>query len=400
MHVKTTPKWRITGAFIAFAAANLVGCGGGTTNDAPARISPANVDPVAAAALGELLFNDPNLSLTRQQSCATCHNAEHGFIDNRPNFLNSAVSLGDDDASLGTRNAPTVAYAAFIPLFAQGADGQYLGGQFHDGRAKNLGAQVNLNGGPILNPVEMMMPDQATVIARLQENPDYVAKFTTLFGADVFSRNDTFIFNRIGQSIAAYEKTALFSPFDSKYDRYLQSAYTLTDTETLGLQLFNQHCVQCHQSQATTGVNQEVFSNFKYYNLGVPNHQAVRDAVGDPSADPGLMGNPNVNNDPLLAGKFKTPTLRNVAITGPYMHNGVFQDLRTVLQFKDHRRIINNAERTINPETGLAWSDTDYTDTVDYSNAPALSDSDIDALMAFLPLLTDARYEALLPGTP
>ena len=164
---------------IALLLILLAGCGS-SSNDSGIQTKEA---------LGERLFSDTNLSLNRTQSCATCHNPEHGFIDNRinPTFHSTQVaagSLGDDGASIGDRNAPTAAYAAFSPVFKYGtrtrvqnqsADiGTYsgfLGGQFWDGRETNLAAQA---GGPPTNPIEMGMASKKEVINSKEEGVEFI----------------------------------------------------------------------------------------------------------------------------------------------------------------------------------------------------------------------------------
>lgn len=110
------------------------------------------------------------------------------------------------------------AYAKFAPDFHFKEDGTPVGGQFWDGRAKDLAEQA---GGPPLNPVEMGMPDKATVVARLQEDEDYVESFKSLFGDDVWSDTDR-AYAAMTDAIAAFERTDQFAPFDSKYDRFLR----------------------------------------------------------------------------------------------------------------------------------------------------------------------------------
>jgi cytochrome c peroxidase len=190
--------------------------------------------------------------------------------------------------------------------------------------------------------------------------------------------------------------TEAVSPFDSKFDRYLSGDYKqLTPQEERGYAFVQTHCIRCHDSSAITGPNKQTFSNYRYYNLGVPVNQVVRDALGNQDKDSGLFGHPNVSDEAQL-GKFKTPTLRNIAMTGPYMHNGVFQDLETVIAFKDYRRIANNNERVLNPEKQANWGEPDYPLTVQYTGAEAMSDQTIADIVVFLKLLTDQRYEALL----
>jgi cytochrome c peroxidase len=359
--------------------------------------------PVAAEdygsleALGEALFFDTNLSANRTQACATCHNPEAGFADPRETAVGKAVSLGDDGVSLGERNAPTASYSMFSPRFHQLEPGLWVGGQFLDGREPDLAGQA---GGPPLNPLEMGMPDKASVVERLGENPDYVSAFASLFGPDTMADADA-AYRAMTEAIAAYEQTPEFAPFDSKYDRYLRGEEKLTKQEELGrLLFFSQqftNCNLCHQLNTSPVAADETFSNYQYHNIGVPDNPALRVANGAAGPDHGLLANPAVS-DPAADGRFKVPTLRNVAVTGPYMHNGVFQDLRTVVLFYNHYNSTDPA-RQINPETGAPWAEPEVPGTLsmtELTTGPALDDKRIDALVAFLNTLTDARYEPLL----
>lgn len=352
--------------------------------------------------LGEKLYFDKNLSKNRTQACASCHDPEHGFIDFRDSTVQKAVSLGDDGVSLGDRNTPTIAYAQLSPDFKL-KNGEYSGGQFWDGRENDLTGQAQ---GPLLNPVEMNMPDMASVIDRVLEEDEYVRAFTKHYGRDIFDDVEQ-AYTKLAESIAFYEKSSAISPFDSKYDRSLRGEYILTDQEELGQTLFFSqqfsNCNGCHQIKAIGGTAEETFTDFKYHNLGVPLNRDVRIANNnngqgdDGFIDHGLLGNPAVD-DEKEDGKFKVSTLRNVAVTGPYMHNGVFQELRTVLLFYDK---FNNPERVLNPETGLPWRAPEVPfnlalETDDFKTV-ALDDDEIDAILAFLVLLTDKRFESLIP---
>ncbi|MBL1434880.1 MAG: c-type cytochrome [Rhodobacteraceae bacterium] len=348
---------------------------------------------------GEALFFDTNLSANRTQSCATCHDPANGFVDARAAMPGNAFSLGDDGHSFGDRNAPTAAYAMFSPPFGQTDEGYYIGGQFLDGREADLEGQA---GGPPLNPIEMGMPDKASIVARLTENPDYVVTMQALFGAEMLAQPEA-AYAAMAASIAAFERTDEFAPFDSKYDRYLSGDYTLTNEEELGRLLFFSeqftNCNQCHQLHSSQLAAQETFTDYRYYNIGVPSNVAGREINGVDVAtvDHGLLGNPAVNN-PAEDGKFRTPTLRNIAVTGPYMHNGVFTDLRTVILFYNKYNSRSEA-RQINPETGATWAAPEVPATVELdilNDGPALEDQRIDAIVAFLKTLTDARYEDLI----
>ncbi|MCB1792688.1 MAG: methylamine utilization protein MauG [Gammaproteobacteria bacterium] len=351
------------------------------------------------ATLGRLLYFDVNLSKQRTQSCASCHVPEAGFVDARENGVGRAASVGDDGVSLGDRNTPTASYASLTPRFAIDAAGRPIGGLFLDGRAADLAEQA---GGPPLNPLEMGMPDKAAVVQRLQQNPVYVEAFAQLFGEDVWRDVDG-VYHAMTQAIAAYEQTDEFSPFDSKYDRYLRGEYQLTAQEDLGMTLFFSqqftNCNVCHQLRPRAGMPRETFSNYEYHNIGTPVNAALRARNGKDAAfvDRGLLDNPGVD-EPKHAGKFKVPTLRNVAVTAPYMHNGVFRDLRTVILFYNKYNS-RSAKRQINPETGENWRAPEVAENLslkELRTGPALDDRRVDALVAFLKTLTDRRYESLL----
>lgn len=349
--------------------------------------------------LGQQLYFDSNLSQNRTQSCATCHAPERGFADPRDNGIDGAFSLGDDGQSLGDRNAPTAAYAMFSPEFHLNEQGEYVGGQFHDGRESTLAGQA---GGPPTNPIEMGLPSKAVALERLQENPAYVKAFKMLYGAQVLKSADT-AYAAMADSIAHFERTELFAPFDSKYDRYLRGEYEMTKQEELGRTLFFSqqftNCHLCHQLHKSQRHSQETFSNYEYHNIGVPTNKAARlqSGVAIETQDVGLLNNPKVS-DPAQAGKFKVPTLRNVAVTAPYMHNGVFQELRTVVLFYDKYNS-RSKKRQINPETGLEWGVPEVAENLaleELQTGPALKKKRIDALVAFMKTLTDQRYEHLL----
>jgi len=346
--------------------------------------------------LGEMLFFDVNLSKNRTESCSTCHNPEHGFVDDRDNGVASMVSMGDDLKSRGSRNAPTAAYAMVSPHFHfDSKKQQYKGGQFLDGREKTLAGQA---GGPPLNPVEMGMPDKKMVVERLKENKKYVTLFQEHFGEKIFEDIDQ-AYKAMGLAIEAFEKTKTFAPFDSKYDRYLKDEYDLTVLEDLGRTLFfsnnNLSCAKCHLLKEEDEAG-ETFSNYEYHNIGVPGNPVLmqKGIITADFIDHGLLENPNIT-DKKHDGKFKVPTLRNVAVTAPYMHNGVFKTLRGVMEFYDK---YNNKKRVNNPETGKPWAKPEVNATVnlDLLKAKKLTDRKIDALIAFMKLLTDKRYEHLL----
>ncbi len=360
-------------------------------------------DKATLEGLGAALFFDENLSNNRTMSCSTCHAPEAGFSDPRSNRLDGpmgrATSLGDDGQSIGDRNAPTASYAALTPKFHKNKDGHWVGGQFLDGREPDLEGQA---GGPPLNPLEMGMESKQAVVERLLENDEYVNGFKLLYGEDIFADSDK-AYRAMTEAIAAFERTDYFSPFDSKYDRYLRGEAEFTRDEELGRTLFFSqqftNCNLCHQLHKRPGIEKELFTNHQYFNIGVPENKALRAAngVGVGNIDHGLSNNAKVDKR-AEDGKYKTTTLRNVAVTGPYMHNGVFADLETVVRFYNHYNSKSPASQ-INPETGQPWGDPEVAETIDFKKlkeGPALEENRIKALVAFLKTLTDKRYEHLL----
>ena len=409
------------------AALALSGCGGSSSG------SKSTVDTVTKAELGEKLFSDKNLSFNRSQSCATCHDPEHGFIDARRNDASdgdraSPASLGDNGTSIGDRNAPTAAYMAFSKDFAKGTRERspsqqtsgvgeysgYLGGQFWDGRAKDLAAQA---GGPPTNPDEMGMPDKASVVARIQENEGYITSFKALYGETIFDDSDA-AYDAMADAIGEFEsKNAdVFYPFDSKYDQSLTGDYIYDPASpaALGKTLFFSSdftCGACHLLRDNLKDRGEIFTSFEYHNIGVPENTDLRavNGVAEDFVDLGLALNPAIPDSEKTEneGKFKVPTMRNVAVTAPYMHNGVFDTLEAVLAFYEHAKIRARqqdnpqlANTTLNPETNQAFRATEVDRNIEHEllggNDLNLTPERIKAFECFFMTLTDKRYEPLL----
>ncbi len=237
-------------------------------------------NPVTAAKieLGKLLYFDTRLSKDGTISCATCHDPEMAWTEHDP------TSTGIN-GQVGGRNSPTVINAAFAPA------------QFWDGRAASLEAQAL---GPIENPIEMGHK-LADVVAALNQVDGYRQRFQDVFGTEVTS-------DGIAKAIAAFERTVLSG--NSPYDRFQAGdATALTDEQKKGMELFESAgCSTCHTPP--------LFSNYRYFNAGV-------DADKE-KPDEGLKTVTNRDGD---LGKFRVPTLREVANTGPYFHDGSVQTL-------------------------------------------------------------------------
>lgn len=358
-------------------------------------------------ALGKRLFFDTILSVNHQQNCASCHNPFHGFIDSRKHLNGEtfATSLGTHGKIFGGRNAPTAAYAMFSPHFkyekharynSQQPDySGYVGGQFLDGREQDLAGQA---GGPPLNPVEMQMPDKASVVKRLEKNPYYKKAFQTFYGQQIFNNTDQ-AYLAMTKAIETFEKSATFAPFDSKYDRVLKGEEEFSFKELSGKALFFSqqftNCATCHQ-RMPNGHDKETFSNYEFHNIGVPENIKLTKLLGKPVNDQGLFENPMID-DKKQRGKFRVPTLRNIAVTGPYMHNGTFQDLETVILFYD-KYLIGSKNQT-NPETGKPWSTPEVSENIalkELKDGRKLKPIQVEQMVCFLRTLTDKRYEHLI----
>lgn len=344
--------------------------------------------------LGKTLFFDPNLSLNRNQSCATCHNPDVAFIDDRTNLTGGAVSSGSVRDALGDRNSPTISYSMFIPTLSINANNEYIGGQFYDGRSADLIEQA---GQPFLDHAEMALPDKMTLLQRVIADPNYKPLLESIYGNSVLSSPNS-LFQAVSDSIAAFESTEVFAPFDSRYDRFLAGKYHMSPLEEKGRKLFfskeKTSCSICHSSEGTQAPRQ-LFTDFKYWNIALPINATVRKLNDKPPGyiDYGLHMNKRLKTSDENKGKFKTPTLRNIAVTSPYMHNGLFDELTSAIMFYDRMTY------DINPETGRAWGMPEVMDNAareQISQGEVLTADKVEALEAFLKTLTDKRYEHLV----
>ncbi len=323
---------------------SLTACGG----DGSSTASDEDNSLSAEQRLGKKLFFDTNLSSDSNQSCASCHDPENGFSDPAVS-INSPVSEGSKSGEFGNRNAPTAAYAAFIPDFnskqtqtPDGTNSNYQGGQFLDGRANDLVEQAK---GPFLNPVEMNNGEGIegkTRVVQKVANASYASEFTAIYGSNALTMaNDSDVeqaYSNIATAIASFEKTTELSPFTSKFDYYRAGAVELTESEQRGLELFMNEakCVNCHtinNPPEDGSDDQSIFSDFNYFNIAVPANP------DNPSSevDIGLAANPQISASDIATerGKFRTPTLRNIELTSPYMHNGVYSTLEEVIRHYD-----------------------------------------------------------------
>jgi len=261
----------------------------------PVPIPTDNPPTADTIALGRKLFYDRRLSKDNSLACASCHKPESDFAD-------SATMSKGVDGAIGIRNAPSIFNAAYEPL------------QFWDGRARSLEQQA---ASPIADPLEMNQPDEI-FLSKIAIDSNYKKLFTKSFGSPDIT------LGRVEKALASFERTVLSG--NSAFDRYQyrgdQSA--LTPAQVRGLALFinpqKGNCATCH----TLSPQFALFTDGKFHNTGI--------GVGDDGAfaDVGRYHETKVETD---KGAFKTPTLRNVANTAPYMHDGSLQTLRQVVDF-------------------------------------------------------------------
>lgn len=300
--------------------------------------------PTPEQHLGRLLYFDRDLSNPVGQACASCHLPKTGYADPDQEL---PVSEGAVTGRFGNRNAPSSAYSAYSPVFGMDpASGNFRGGQFWDGRAPTLEEQAK---GPFLNPVEMNNTREGVVQA--VRNASYAWFFKLVYGPESLDDSDS-AFDLIAEAIASFERSTQVNRFTSKFDYYLKGKVALTEQELRGLQLFNGrgNCSACHTSSSAAGKTPPLFTDFTYDNLGVPQNVEYPFYLMDTTPYPDLGLGVTVN-DASQNGKFKVMTLRNIALTAPYSHNGYFKSLKDVVHFYNTRDISGPWPEPDVPET-------------------------------------------------
>lgn len=304
--------------------------------------------------LGKMLFFDPRLSGDNKMSCATCHNPELGFSDGLPRANGAQGELG--------RNSPTIWNAAYVDF------------PFWDGRTASLEEQA---GKPIVADVEMnqKVPE---LIEELEAVPEYRERFRKVFGTDTISFTD------VTRAIAAFERTVL--TFNSPFDRFEAGDESAMSTEARqGMELFfgKAACASCH--------TKPLFTDNRFHVIGVP-QVGPKAAVEEPARSEneaqdleptgrrvlGDLGRFEVTGDLRDNGAFRTPTLRNVELSGPYMHDGAFKTLEEVVTFyNEGGGDVENRSKLVFPLN--------------------LNDQEQKALVAFLKALTDTSSTKITP---
>ncbi len=316
----------------------------------PMRSLDKNPMTPEKVALGKLLFFDPIVSGQNNMSCAHCHHPDHGFADGRKLSMGyGGTGIGPDRTGgheLG-RHAPTLWNAAYHKW------------QFWDGRADDLEEQAK---GPITNEHEMgEKPD--VLVKELQAIPEYVTAFQKVFGG---TPEEAVTFDNVAKAVAAFERTLL--SFNSKFDRYAAGdPNALNEQERSGMKVFRslkRECFECH--------NFPTFADDTFRVIGVPD-------AGE--HDRGRAGVPGEGPD----GAFKTTSLRNIALTAPYMHNGAFATLEDVIKFYAK----GGGRGEPNPPAGMD----------DKIGKFEITDAEIADLVAFLNALTDTSLQPDPPAS-
>lgn len=344
----------------------------------PVPVPAANPQTPEKVALGEKLFNDKRFSSTGEVNCAQCHKPEKAFTDSP---LKTSEGI---NKSTGTRNAPTVVNAV------------YFKAQFWDGRSPSLEDQA-LH--PFVNPVEMGLKDHQPILNIVRSDPDYGKAFQAVFGKS----GDAVTMTEVTQAIAAFERTKVSgnSPFDRWFFGKVEDA--LTPQQKRGYELFiNQgRCVSCHVIEQT----QALFTDNRFHNIG----EGINDIQNEVPAlasefikaqatmsevDVKVLSDKRTSELGRLAvtkslddvGSFKTPTLRNVAVTAPYMHDGALKTLRDVVVH------YNNG--------GVNKKGDPVNDFLSGGIRPLnLTDAQVDDLVAFMESLTSPEFAQLAQAT-
>ena len=361
--------------------------------------------------LGRRLFDEKALSASGKMSCASCHDPAHGFTP--ANAL--PVQLGGADGlQPGVRAVPSLRYLEAAPPFNEhhiggeedgaldSVDEGPAGGLTWDGRADRGRDQAKI---PLLSANEMAN-GRADDVARAAIAAGYGPDLQRIYGEAVLD-NPTDAFDGVTEALEIFQQDpAAFFPFTSKYDAVLEGRAAFTEQEARGLAAFNDekrgNCAECHISKLFPNGGHPDFTDFGVIGLGVPRNDAIP-ANRDPAYfDLGLCGpyRTDLSDHPEYCGLFKTPTLRNVALKKVYFHNGVMSSLRDAVAFYARRDLAPEKVYPHAPDGTVRQYDDlprNYWDNLHVEapfdrkpgEAPALSEAEIDDIVAFLGTLSD-----------
>lgn len=353
-------------------------------------------------ALGRKMFFDPNLSVPAGTSCSSCHDPKLAFAGGNRSAL--GVAHGSHAGRFARRNTPSLLYLRFVrPFQLEWEDEAQLpeafGGFFWDGRANTV-AQVAAQ--PLLNANEMANPSPRNVANTLRTSA-YASELAAEFD-HVFDTPEKTV-EALGFCLEAFLTSPNLAPFSARFDAYLRGEAQLSPLETEGMALFDDRskgaCSSCHKfDPASHEPERSLFTDYGYDTVSVPRNRALPSNQNANAFDLGVCERHDARlhtDDPWFCGAFRTPSLRNVALRPSYMHNGVFTSLRDVVSFY--------ATRASNPKRWYGSGKFDdlppkyheyvNTNAAPYNqnegDAPALSEHEIDAVVAFLGTLTDEQ---------
>lgn len=298
--------------------------------------------------LGKLLFFDPKLSKSNQISCSNCHDPEIGWTDKRK------VAMGTDHL-MGTRNTPSLFNIANRKIF------------FWDGRATSLEEQAH---SPLTAHNEMAM-DVAELPNKLNKIEGYKSYFEKAYG------DGEITYERIVKALASFQRTIKSQP--SRVDKFIDGNHkALNDQEIYGMHIFRTkgRCMNCHHGQDLT--------DDEFHNIGLTYYKRQYED----------LGRFTITKDPKDVGKFKTPSLRDLLNTRPWMHNGLFDDLEGIVN------IYNSGMHMIDPSPEKKLADPLYPVTDSLLKPLELTKDEKKSLVAFLEALSGTRYKMKRPEFP
>ncbi|HNR23207.1 MAG TPA: cytochrome c peroxidase [Steroidobacteraceae bacterium] len=377
MHAPRTLWFVAACAAAAWAALPATAAAAGTAGPAlglpPVPVPADNPQTAEKIALGDKLFNDKRFSATGEVACSFCHDSQKGFADG------PLVTAEGINKAKGTRNSPTVLNSAYFTSL------------FWDGRSPDLEEQA-LH--PFVNPIEMGLPNHDPILAIVRTDPEYVAAFSAVFGKS----GEAITIREVTQAIAAFERTLVSgdSPFDRYYFGGDKSALSAAAIRGFDVFLSKGRCVSCH----TIEQDHALFTDNRFHNIGVGVNRIqgdigtlapafLRAKAEGIDVDKVVLADPKVSELGRFAitdtldelGAFKTSTLRNIAITAPFMHDGSLATLRDVV---DH---YNNG--------GVTVATDPVNDFLSGGIRPLdLTESEILDLVAFLESLTSPEFAA------
>ncbi|HVZ74401.1 MAG TPA: cytochrome c peroxidase [Polyangia bacterium] len=364
---------------------------------------PTRVENAALVAVGKEIFFDESLSEPAGTSCASCHDPKTAFSGAHGSMI--GVPLGSRPGHFARRTAPSVLYLRYVPKFHtfeddEAAEPAPFGGFFWDGRADSLAALVRQ---PLFNPDEMNAGDPRRVAAKVARAPWRDELRATTGDA----RSPEAILNALGAALEAYLTSDEMTPATSKFDAWVRGEATLTPQEQRGLEVFKDGarggCAGCHRlNEASTNPQSTMFTDYGFDAIAVPRNRALPRNHDASAYDLGLCERKDTrtpSSDGKWCGSFRTPSLRNVAVRATFMHNAAFTKLRDVVAFYANRA--SSPGRFYAPGQRFDDLPEKYRDNVNVSSnpynraeggPPAMTDEDIDAIVAFLGTLTDAAY--------